>query len=621
MNLNLPNAAPRQSSATSSGRVPLEVDRYVVARAGLAEASMAGKPVVVLCGAWPYGDSGRVTELDSTLDRRYVWLDREAERLAELAAGDGPELRPALPAAWVNVLGLRYYLLKLIRVIEYLTSIEPLGRGERIGLVAGPSDADEVALVAEICRRAGADCSLRQQGGEADEKDSVSEPEEWWRRTVRRMADRLRLPGSGRTGRPRVVFCGNPRFLDPVCEAVHDRGCRAWWLYDRFAVKCFWRWNSCGVRQLTCQDRSPRPGISAGDRIDVPSLQFRGIELGGLVSDWLSRRLAARRRDQCRWQERIESHFRQIGPDLLVMDEDATPMKRIALAVARRHGVRSFVVQHGAPVARFGFAPLEADGIFAWGRSTLEQLERWDVPSDRVFLTGSPSHDQLWQQLARVRRAGARPGRSPRILLLATVPPRDRRPDLIEMNMNTRSYGEMVEAAFAAAEAIPAATLVVKPHPRTKSDPILEAAVARHPGLCVETVGSGSLADSLVGIDCVLSCLSSAGVEATLADVPVIQLVPRGAGQILPADRWGLFGSASDARQLLPLVNDALRRERPGHDRGRGTVFAGADCWDRESCGDSATRITNILLAQIKPGARELRKKLEQGCSRAVAHS
>lgn len=598
-----------------------EVDRYILTRAEFADPSLSEKPVVVLTGAWPHGPSKLVVELDTTIDRRFAWVDREAERLAELAGGEVPDRRAALPVPWVNVLGLRYYLLKLLRVIEYFSSVQPPSEGERIGVIADQADGDDVAILAALCRRAGAECRLRWHGNHRDEEDSVSQPEEWWRRAMRCLADRLRLTGNNRNGGHRVVLCGSPRFLDPVCQVLYERKCRVWWLYDRFAVKPFCRWHIKGITQLTCQDSPCREDTSEADPIDLPPLEYRGVDLRGLVSEWLAHRLVGRRHDQRRWFDQIHRHFQQIRPDLLVMDEDATPMKRIALAIARRYGGKTFVVQHGAPVARFGFAPLAADGFFAWGLSTREQLERWGIAGERVFMTGSPSHDALFETLHKAPK-NIRPGSSSRILLLATVPPRDRRPDLIELNLNSRSYHEMIEAAFAAAEAIPGATLVVKPHPRTKTDPVIQAAVSRHPNLQVELIQSGSLAESLRGIDCVLSCLSSAGIEATLADTPVIQLIPRGAGHVLPADRWGLFGSASNEAELLPLIRHALHHQGPRTSAALDAVFANTSFWGRQSNSvpDSATRIVAILLEQVNQSISILRNDVEQGCSKAAAN-
>lgn len=573
-----------------------EMDRSICTRAELATPTLASKPVVLLTGLWPHGASKSVIELDQMLDRRFVRLDREAERLAELAGGEGDRQEGALPLAWVNALGLRYYLVKLLRIVEFFVRIQPPRQGERIGLIADRADRDDVALISTICRRAGASCTVQWHGGQAEPPAPAALQEQWWRRTLRHLADRLRRKDDSRDAHPRVVLCGNPRFLDPVCQMLHERNCRLWWLYDRFAVKPFFQWHGKGIYQLTCQEHAASSPNEVPP-ISLPPLAYRGIDLRPVVAEWLAQRLAQRRQDQRRWEARIAAHFQKIRPHLLVMEEDATPMKRIALAMARRCDAQSFVVQHGAPVARFGFAPLAADGFFAWGLSTREQLERWEIPAERIFVTGSPSHDRLHESLHSLSQRGS-PGGSPRILLLATVPPRDHRPDVIEMNLNSRTYAEMIEAAFAAVQSLPGATLIIKPHPRTKDDPIIQAAKARHPNLRVETARRPSLVESLRGVDCVLSCLSSAGIEATLAGIPVVQLVPRGAGEILPAERWGLLGSASSSAQLLPLINKGLRQSDKQGTGDLSSVFANASFWGRRSAKapDAATRIAEILL-------------------------
>lgn len=623
------NAPTGSRVATSSGQQftnGIEMDRIIVTRPRLVDQAIAQKPTVLLTGVWPQTPSKSVVELDVAIDRHFTWIDKEAERLAELAGGRLHGDDDTLSAPWINVLALRYYLVRLLRVIEFFSRVQPPEDGERIRVIADKADRDEAVLVSVLCRQAGASCNIEWHGVEQEIVQAGAESEEWWRRALRRLASGMSSRKEGQVGGPRVVLCGNPRFLDPLCHVLHARGCHLWWLYDRLAVKPFFQWRVKGIEQLTCQGDSFSED-EAEDRIKLPRIEFCGIDLRELVADWLSTRQVSRRQDQRRWQAQIEGHFERIRPELLVMDEDATPMKRIALATARRWGGKSYVVQHGAPVARFGFAPLAADGIFVWGHSTREQLQRWDVPAERVFITGSPSHDSLYEALRKRPREKVRPDAPPRILLLATVPPRDERPDLIEMNMNSRTYGEMIEAAFAAVEAVPGATLVVKPHPRSQEDSAVRHAASRHSGLAVEQIESGSLVAALQGVDCVLSCLSSAGIEATLAGLPVIQLVPRGAGQILPHDRWGLVGSASNARDLLPLIRKVLQARGSSRRAPLGDVFANAAFWGRTSANvpDAATRIAEVLLDQVdascqsKQSRSKSRINLEQGSSTTAA--
>ncbi len=194
--------------------------------------------------------------------------------------------------------------------------------------------------------------------------------------------------------------------------------------------------------------------------------------------------------------------------------------------------------------------------------------------------------------------------------------------------MNSRTYGEMIEAAFAAVESIPGATLVVKPHPRAQNDPTIEDAASRHRKLRIEMTRVSSLAKSLRGVDCVLSCLSSAGIEATLAGVPVVQLVPRGAGQVLPHDRWGLLGSASSAKELTPLIQSALQERGQLKNASLGKVFANASSWGGTSdkVPNAAGRIADILLDRVttRDGAKQSsmmsRTNREHGRPKTITH-
>ena len=99
----------------------------------------------------------------------------------------------------------------------------------------------------------------------------------------------------------------------------------------------------------------------------------------------------------------MRDHFRQLRSSQL--DRALTPLRsaniprppkgwiraiREALGVSsgdlaeRMRTNRSLVVQHGVPYIRFGFTPLEADAICAWGESSRAQFQRWGIPSERI---------------------------------------------------------------------------------------------------------------------------------------------------------------------------------------------------------------------------------------------
>lgn len=585
----------------------------VFARRELAERGLPPQsPALLLEGSWP---AGRRTawrrSLDEVIDDRFAWIDQQAAEWAELlsrrdswADGRDPPAECIAPA-FLNVLGLRYALVKLLRPLAYFARLRPLRRGDRVELVAAAGrDEDYAELLREVCRAAGADFCLRRVRGQP-RRAGRSPHGARWRRWSAWGADLCRprpVPG-----RRNVVLCGNPRVLDPVCRELLHRRLNLWWLYDRFAVRSWLRWQAAGVGQLVCDSgRADQNRLQPG-RLSVPvcrRLTHAGVSLAGPVQRWLAHRLAIDGARQTRLVEQLEAHFRRLRPDAVVLDQDATPLARAAVAVGRRYGAFSLVVQHGAPYCRFGFAPLAADRILVWGQSSRGRLIAWGVPPQRIRVTGCPHAEELYAELASRARHGPRqrsahrptfrartfPDRRWRILLLATVPPRDDRPDAVALRLTGRTYTEMLRTAFAAVADLRRAELIVKLHPRAPDDPAVRSMRVGFPSLPARLVRSGRLERWLRGVDCVLSCGSSAGVEATLAGLPVIQLAPPGASAWLPHEQWAMAGTAHDARQLQALLTRILQEPRPAAEVPDPGVFG-------DFKASAAARVADEILA------------------------
>ena len=503
--------------------------------------------------------------LDDSIDGRFDWIDGQAAAWAELAAGTGasPEgsgsAVDSVSAAYLNALALRYYLVKLLRLPAYFTEVQPLRAGDCVELIAAASrDVDYADVLAQLCQNAGA--HFRARWIKDRQRGTIGFPNNApWRRLAAWLSRRLLPPANDAEPGRRVVLCGNPRLLEPVCRELLARRSTCWWLYDRFAIKSWLRWRAAGVGQLVCdsslgrKNRLPqtRPGTCS-----IEPWECRGVNMAGPVRRWLAERLSTHGRRQTRLVEQIDAHFRRVRPEVLVLDEDATPLARAAVAMARRCGARCLVVQHGVPCCRFGFAPPAADRILVWGRSSEQQLLDWAVPPEQIRVTGLAHKKGPGPVSLPVR--GRRAPVPFSVLLLATVPPRDDRPDAVALHLTGRTYARMLRTAFAAVAGMDGAELIVKLHPRAPDDPVVRRLQGEFPSLRSRMVRRGSLEQWLRGIDCVLSCGSSAGVEATLAGVPVIQLAPPGAGGFAPHEPWGLAGTARSETELESLLARVL---------------------------------------------------------------
>ncbi len=538
----------------------------VYARAALVPHDLpANEPALLLEGSWPQGRHRLRWSLDECIDARHAWIDLVAQQLADEAGVLDDRPIPRAPnLAWLQALALRYYLVRLLRPICFFQEILPGAAAGQLQLaVHAGRDEDYAHVLGALAQQAGGSLHVV------------------WHAPCSRAVPRFRLPfklpsvrpllalAAQRLGRHnridlqavRVLLCGSPRVFDPLCPELLQYGASLWWLHERFPCRCWWRWRNSRIVQLACD--SPNP--TSHDPPNLPQhalarpVSFSGIDLTSTVERWLASRAA----QHGAWHQRLLSSARQhvarVRPHVVLLDEDATPFKRAIVAMARRVGATSAVVQHGAECVRFGFVPLAADYFFAWSAASRDQLLDWGAPAERVLLTDSPLRARA---LALPRWPGITPRQQPCVLLAATVPPREHRPDSVALHLTPSTFHGMLHALCTALErCAPGCTLVVKPHPRTHDDAALKTALLQAAGVRVRWTRARSLAEALRGCHLVVSMFSTAGLEAAAAGWPVIQLLPAGSANILPANLWGMLGSARTAAELEPLLRRALAGE------------------------------------------------------------
>lgn len=579
----------------------------VFSQAELLKKSAAdGAPALLLEGGWDssHRSSGLPRwDLDHLIDVGCSWVDDEAVRLAEQLAfeKDASEIgEKPITLAYVNTLALSYYLVKLLRPVAlYEQGLPPTAyRKAELHAVSG-RDEDYAHVLEQLWRLHGVEGRVQWHPGSGQAAPAMA-PNAPWRQAAS-LIHRVTAPAAGSQDddRPRVVLCGNPRILDPVCEELLTRGCRVWWIYDRFAVRSWLRWRRRGVGQLVCDssrgDENRLPLTSWQRNAIRKPLWSRGVDLAPAVDAWLSRMAATNGAAQTRFLEQVTAHFNRVAPTHVVLDEDVTPLARCTVAAARRVSAVSTVVQNAATGVRFGFAPLVADQVCAWGESSRRQYERWGVDRSRIKVTGSSWHDALVNQL-KSSPITSRRGDRPHVVVFTTPPARDHRPDMVSYHKTSRTYRQMIEWVCGTLENLPHVRTTFKLHPRQSGRDYIESIVSAFPKVQAKMIEKTPLGDVLKDARCVISLGSSVGVEAALAGVPVVQVLPEGSGNYLPASQWGMFGTARSQAELDGLLQQILSHPAtvPSQE-----VFANVNGTASSSVVDS------VLKASVEPREHE----------------
>jgi hypothetical protein len=348
-------------------------------------------PTLLLEGSWPQPVPDRWS-LDEAVDGRQAWIEQEAAALAERLV---PSSDIAAPTAWplyLNAVELRHHLVKLLRAIAYFTEVRPLTAGDTLELIARrPGDQLYADLLRQLAASAGAELWVRWVTAAAAAETSFP-ANGLLRRWAGQVAAWVDCLARNRCSGPRAVCCGRPQVLDPVCRELLASGAAVWWLHDRFEPRAWLDGQSRGLRHLVCNSSRGRHNEILGELPGV--LDCRGVNLTPLVARWLSDRMLTHGRQQTRLLEQLRRHFARVQPEIVVLDEDASPLARAAVAVGRQCGAVSLVVQHAAPSCRFDFTPLAADRILVWGRSSRRQLMHWGVPAERIAVVGAPRAEQ-----------------------------------------------------------------------------------------------------------------------------------------------------------------------------------------------------------------------------------
>lgn len=586
----------------------------VFARRSLAPPTLpADRDALLLEGSWQDASAAgrpRRSLDEAILPANFGDLDATASDLVERIIEAGFRTLPGRNALDLGALKLRYAAVKWLRPIAYFESLGVRKIPAAVDLfLEDRRDGEYAALWRAMAERFGFRLRTRVAPSARQSTPAVGGRLQLIARRLvgRALASYVRMRTATRVPSrrgPHIVLCGNPRILDPVCDALLDQGARVSWLVERFPIRHGWTRRNDSIGWIVCDRRESRQFPTS---IALPPLCHGGVDLSRVVESWLAAQEETQTADVARCASGMRAQLRRDPPAHVVVDEDATPLKRLVIRESRSLGASSQVVQHGVCGIRFGFTPLLADRILAWDDGSRRQLESWGVGSEQISVVGPIARESFTSEVLRHRAERASDG-ARRVLLLLTTPPRDDRPDAVEFHFTSASHAAMLRFVVKEVARLEGVEFVVKRHPRSSADAALETALRSEPSLSAKIVAHGSLAEWIGASDCVLSCGSSAGLEAASAGAPVVQVLPPGSGNIVPAAWYGMLGTARTGTELRSLLATALSREfcTEGFSDGLPSQFS------------PAQRIAALVLAANRP--RNLRPRQVLLPSSAGAH-
>src|SRR5439155_24088505 len=130
----------------------------------------------------------------------------------------------------------------------------------------------------------------------------------------------------------------------------------------------------------------------------------------------------------------------------------------------------------------------------------------------------------------------------------------------VSFQLMDRTHRQMLRMACSAVADLPRARLTIKRHPRCRDSAPFREVAAEFPKLRCRIVRRGSVQRLVRRAACVLNCTSSAGTEASLSGVPVIELIPAGSLDLLPSSQWGTLGTARIEAELRRLLEKTLNQ-------------------------------------------------------------
>ena len=295
-------------------------------------------------------------------------------------------------------------------------------------------------------------------------------------------------------------------------------------------------WSTCCCRRFNRRSSKLRGRLSFSERQGLiaairrlPSELFETPAEQGYLSRVLESRVPTAWNHAAIWVEAYDEALSALRPAAVLSTTYTSTVGREPALVAQRNGGHAVYLQHGLSPRCTALCSFTHDLLLMWGPCNARNLTDSGVDPRSIRVTGAVNYDVLSKGRGP-ERASALPqvGRALKIAFMAS-----------------RTGGTMVGyeqarqcllAAATAARQLSGAHLTVKIHPGDRTD-MIPGVMRDYPEFCV--VQCGSSHDAIVQSDLVIVVSSTTGLEACVADKPLVVIDVSGDANAVPYASYG----------------------------------------------------------------------------------
>jgi len=282
-----------------------------------------------------------------------------------------------------------------------------------------------------------------------------------------------------------------------------------------------------------------------------------------------------------RYIEIINNMLSVEKPKLLVVMNEITTLGNIAVYIAKKKGIKTLCIQHGAMGDAFSFTPVSVDKIAVWGESSTKALIEKRTSKEKITITGAPQFDDLTIRNISlnkniIKKLGINPYK--KLIFLTTQPVSDMK--------------EITTAVCKAVKSIPETQLVMKLHPSEYFMNIYKK-IAKKEGVNA-IITKKYLYPILNACDLLITPHSTTAMEAMILGRPVITINLTGKPDIMPYAESGAAIGVYRPEDIKPAIKSVLEdkdlREKLAK---KAKQFIYDQCYKMD--GKASERILNLI--------------------------